>query len=64
MTEAGLLLFRHGGSVPASGYKPDASSKRLFLSDHAGVDNRWSTRVGLLRTIKFEPVATIERHRP
>ena len=36
----------------------------MFLSDHAGVDNSRSPGVGLLRTVKFEPVAKIERHRP
>ena len=36
----------------------------LFVPDHAGVDNHGSPGVGLLRTVEFEPVAEIERHRP
>lgn len=41
MTEAGPVLLRHGGSVPASGCRPDATSQRMILSDHAGVEHRW-----------------------
>lgn len=44
--------------------EPDPTNQGPSPADHAGVDNRRSAGVGLLGTIEFEPVASIERHGP